>query len=211
LTTHRARTSVSVRVIPSSARLARRERGGERQARVVGRSVVVARATAQAVRAKPRLAGEQPPGAQRDMALHVAKQRERVVERERRRELPAADARAGIHGPREGQRAYQMRRDAQQDPPLAARLEHQRKLAMLQVAHAAVHQPRRPARGAAGEIVLLHECDAQPAERRITGHRGAGDPAPDDEHVEPLLGEGLQLGLPGGGGGAHRQKLERER
>jgi hypothetical protein len=70
-------------------------------------------------------------------------------------------------------------------------------VAVLEVAHAAVHQPRRPARRAGGEVVALDERHAQPARRRVARHPGAGHAAADDEQIEHPVGERAQA--PGGG------------
>ena len=71
------------------------------------------------------------------------------------------------------QRPHEVRREPEQSPALGARLEHQMKVAVLEIADAAVHQPRRAARRTARKVVLLHERDAQPAQRRVAGDAAA--------------------------------------
>ncbi len=79
-----------------------------------------------------------------------------------------------------------MRRDAHQDPSLAARLEDEVELSVLEVAQSAVHEPRRAAAGATGEVLLLDERHVQPAHRRIPRDAGARHAATDDQHVEVI-------------------------
>jgi hypothetical protein len=55
-----------------------------------------------------------------------------------------------------------------------------------------VDQPRRAARRAAREIILLDERGAQSTPRRIARDAGAGDAAADDEEVEGRGAEGVQ-------------------
>ena len=133
----------------------RADRVGQREARVVGGRVVVEGAAAQSGRREAGLAREHAARAQPRVAPHVAKQRQRVVRGESEAELPARNPRARVHGPRERERPHEVRRDVQQTPPLGARLEHEADLPVLEIAHAAVDEPRRAARRAAREIALL--------------------------------------------------------
>ena len=73
------------------------------------------------------------------MASDVPEERERVVQRESGAELPARNSCVGIDGPREGERPHQVRRDSKQTSSLGARLEDEVKMAVLEVADAAVH------------------------------------------------------------------------
>ena len=105
--------------------------------------------------------------------------------------MPAASRQSGIRSPRcsgkdEGQRPDQVRRDAQQDAPLAVGLEHEPEVAGLQIAEAAVHQPARARAGARAEVVLLDQHGPEPAHGRVARHAGAGDAAADDEQVGGL-------------------------
>ena len=90
------------------------------------------------------------------------------------------------------ERPHEVRRGAEQRAPLAARLEHEAEVAVLEVAHAAVDEPRRAARGAAREVVALDERDAEAAERGVARDAGAGDPAADDEEVDVIAGEPVE-------------------
>ena len=67
---------------------------------------------------------------------------------------------------------------------LAARLEHQRELVVLEVAQPAVDQLRRLAAGAAREVALLDQRDAEPAHGGVAGDAGAVDAAADHEQIE---------------------------
>jgi hypothetical protein len=64
---------------------------------------------------------------------------------------------------------------------------------VLEISQASVNEPRRAAGGAAGEVVLLDECDAKTPERRVARDAAAGDPAADHEHVEPLAPQRFEL------------------
>jgi hypothetical protein len=44
----------------------------------------------------------------------------------------------------------------------------------------------RAAGGADGVVLALDQRDAVAARRRVEGHPGAGDPAPDDDDVEAI-------------------------
>ncbi len=96
---------------------------------------------------------------------------------------------------------HEVRRDVEQDAPFPARFEHEMQVAVLQIAHAAVHEPRRPAGGAAGEVLALDEHGPEPAQRGVAGDAGAGDAAADHQQVHGLVGEaGEELGAGGGHG-----------
>ena len=91
-------------------------------------------------------------------------------------------------------RPDQVRRQPVQDAPLPQRLPDQAELAVLQVAQAAVDQPGGAPRGPRGEVVLLHQGHRETARRGVQGDARAGDPAPDHQHVEPVLGHPGQVG-----------------
>src|SRR5690349_6512531 len=69
------------------------------------------------------------------------------------------------------QRPYEMRTFRLQSLSLAQRLAHQPDLAVFQVTQAAVNDARRPARRAAGKIVLLHQ-QSPPARLRTLPRNG---------------------------------------
>ena len=126
------------------------------------------------------------------MVFHVAEHGERIVQEEARAKLPERDTRAAVDRPRESERTHEVRRDAQQRSALAARLEHQMQMPMLEIPDATVHEARRAARRSAREVVSLDECGAESAHRRVARDAGAGDPAADHEHVELLVRESCQ-------------------
>ena len=72
---------------------------------------------------------------------HCGTGRQQVVEPDTGRELPERDPVAPVDREDEGQRTDEVRRDIQQDAPLAQRLEDEGQVALLQVAEAAVDQP----------------------------------------------------------------------
>lgn len=92
-------------------------------------------------------------------------------------------------------------------PRLPQRLEDQAELALLQVTQAAVDQPGGAPRGARGEVVLLHQGHRQTARRGVQGNAGPGDPAPDDQYVEPVLGHPGEVGGAGLGGERQHQQM----
>ena len=76
--------------------------------------------------------------------------------------------------------------DAQQRSALAAGLEDEAEFPVLEIPHATVHEPRRPARRPACEVVPFHQRDAKPAHRRVARDAGTRDASADDEKVESL-------------------------
>lgn len=82
---------------------------------------------------------------------------------------------------------------------------------MLEVANAAVHEPRRSARGTTCEVVPLNQSGAEAAERGIAGDSGSGDAAADDQQVERFGAESVDLlGAPasaGERGEGHARKI----
>lgn len=58
------------------------------------------------------------------------------------------------------------------------------KKAVLEITEPAVNESGGPARGAACEVVLLHERDAQTTQRGIAGNTTSGNSTTDDEEIE---------------------------
>jgi hypothetical protein len=77
-----------------------------------------------------------------------------------------------------------MRREPEQGAALGARLEDQMDVAMLEVSHAAVDQPGRPARRAPREIGFVHQRHGQPARRGLVRDSAPGNAAADHEEIE---------------------------
>src|SRR5690348_7267873 len=127
------------------------------------------------------------------MRADIPKEREGVIERESGGELPLRHARAGVHRPEKLKRTDEVRCEAEQAPAFAARLEDEMEKAVLQIAQAAVDEPRRSARCPTREIVFLHERDTKPAERGVARDAAAGDAAADDEEIELLASEDFEL------------------
>src|SRR4029079_18353346 len=114
----------------------------------------------------------------------VAKCGQGVIHEEAGVELPQRNARAAVDRPGESQRTYEVRRNEHERSSLATRLEHEVQMPMLEVAHAAVHEPRRATGRSTREVVALDERRSEPAHRRLAGDTGAVDSAADHEHVE---------------------------
>jgi hypothetical protein len=85
-----------------------------------------------------------------------------------------------------------VRGDPEQCASLAARLEYEMQMPMLEITNAAVNEPRRPAGRSAREVVSLDERRLETAHRSVTGDAGSGDAAPDDEDVELRLSKSRQ-------------------
>ena len=127
---------------------------------VRGLRVVVGGRAAQAVGAQAGLAPQRLVAAEHAVALQRLVERQRVVGHH-----PHADQRRPALVPlvdrqQERQRVHEVRRDVQQPLALAQRLAHERHLEVLQVAQAAVHEPRRAARRAGADVALVDEQDA---------------------------------------------------
>ena len=118
------------------------------------------------------------------MSADIPEQRENIVQRETRAELPAGNSGAAIHRPGELQRSHQVRRQSQQSVSLGARLEDEMQMSVLEISHTAVNQPRRPARRSTRKITLFDERDREPTEGGVARDRTARDSAADDEDVE---------------------------
>ena len=137
----RARSRTAVRVATRAPWLHRRTGNGQRQAGVVALCVVVARGTGESAGPERRFLPEQGALAEDARPPHIAEQGEELVEPDAGRELPERDPVAPMDRKDEGERPHQVRREAQQDAPLAAGLEDEVEGSLLQVAEAAVHQP----------------------------------------------------------------------
>ena len=81
----------------------------------------------------------------------------------------------------------EMGREVEQARPLGERLADQPEPELLQVAQAAVDEPRRARGGPDRDVVLFDQGRAHPARRRIEEGAGADDPAADDDHVPGLV------------------------
>ncbi len=101
-----------------------------------------------------------------------------------------------------------MRRELEQPPALAARLEDEVQIAVLQVAHAAVDEARRAARSPRREVLALDQRDREAPPGGVPRDARARDPAADDQEVEPAVAEfGDALGAAWDGGSAHGDRL----
>ena len=103
-----------------------------------------------------------------------------AARRGQRGHVPAGDV-----GHEERQRPDQVRRGRpHEDGALAGALPRQADLAVRQVAQPAVHELRRPAAGARGEVGALQQDDGEPAARGVERDPGAGHPAAHDDDVD---------------------------
>ncbi len=92
----------------------------------------------------------------------------------------------------EREQAHQMGGVAPEPLPLPQGLVHEADVAVLQVPQAPVDELRALRRGAAGEVVALHQRRAQATRRSVERHPRPGDPAADHEHVEGRVAQRLQ-------------------
>ena len=88
----------------------------------------------------------------------------------------------------------EVRREVEQPRPLGERLADQPEAELLEVAEAAVDQPRRARRRPGGDVVLLDERGAHPARHGVEERPAADDAAADDDDVPRAVGEGLEIG-----------------
>src|ERR1041385_8219613 len=84
---------------------------------------------------------------------------------------------------RDRQRTYEMRRDSQQGFAFTQRLADKPKLEMLEIAQAAMNEPRRSAGRTAADIALVQEQNFQAAHRCVASDPGAVDTRTDNDHV----------------------------
>ena len=88
-----------------------------------------------------------------------------------------------VVGDDEGQVAHQVRRVLPQDAPFLQRLHHERDVALLEIAHAPVHQLRTATRRALAEVVLLEQQHLVAARGGIDGDPDSSGAAADDREV----------------------------
>ncbi len=100
------------------------DRDGEREPRVVGAGVIIDRAADQAVATQCRLLAKDGLRAESAMAADVPEEREQVIEREARGQLPHRHPRPPVDGPSELERLHEMWRKPKEAAALGARLEH---------------------------------------------------------------------------------------
>ena len=113
----------------------------------------------------------------------------------------------GEHRDEEGEGLDEVGGQAQEALPFGQRLVDQAELLLLEVAEPAVDELRRPRRRTGGEVAPLDERRPQAPPGGVEGHPGAGDAAPDDEHVEGLRAQSLEVQLPLPGVEVHRWRM----
>ena len=96
----------------------------------------------------------------------------------------------------------------QQPRPLGERLADEPEAELLEVAKAAVDEPRRARRRPGGDVVLLDEGGPQPARHRVEERAAADDPATDDDDVPGAVGESAADGR---GAATERDRVGRGR
>ena len=95
-------------------------------------------------------------------------------------------------GIRKGSGRDQVGRVVEQALALGQVLVDEPELPLLEVADPAVDHLGGLRRGARGEVALLDQGGAQTPAGGIERDAGTGDPAPDDQHVERLVGQAAQ-------------------
>ncbi len=150
------------------------------QARVIDPAVGVLEAAGDAG-AEPVLLGEGHPS-RSGQALPPPQV---VVEEEARAQHPGRPQVRAV-GQDEAQRPDDVGGLGQQYLAFAQGLVHQAKLAMLQIAQAAMDQLAAGRGGGAGQVGLLAQRHPQAASGGIDGDAGAVDAAPDDEEIDHL-------------------------
>src|SRR5690606_13024752 len=114
---------------------------------------------------------------------------QRVVEPHPRPELERPDGVAAKDGEEEGEGADEVGRETEEEAALGERLEDEAEVVGLQVAEAAVGEPRGAAAGPLREVARLHQRDVGAAAGRVVRGGHPGDPAADDEEVVAPLPE----------------------
>ena len=113
----------------------------DHETRVVGLRVVVERRAAQRPLPQSRLEPQHGLASEPAVGPHVAERREQIVQPHAGDDLPAGNAGAAVHRKQERQWAHQVGGGPQQHVPLAARLEHEAEIELLEIAEAAVDEP----------------------------------------------------------------------
>ena len=166
---------------------------GQRVAGVVFHPVMEQEAATEPLAPHPRGVGEDLVDREMAVPTAVVSRAEQVVQGH-----PGLVEDAGHQGPAEQGEEQRLDRDqvrseVEHPRALAERLAHQPEPVLLEVAQAAVDEPRRSRRRPDRDVVALHEPDPQPARRGVEGGAAPHDPAADDEDVEGPVGEGRQL------------------
>src|SRR5258708_1031416 len=84
-----------------------------------------------------------------------------------------------------------MGRDLEQHTALARGLEHETEIVLLEIADAAVDEPRGLRRRPAAEVALLDQRGAEAAQRRVAPDPRARDAAAEHEEAHPVRGHRL--------------------
>lgn len=116
--------------------------------------------------------------------------RHQIVKEESRAQLDFSDPRPAVNRPGEAQGFHQVRGNAKEGFSLSYRFVNEVELRILEIPDSTVHEARGPARGAAREVLALEKRYAEAPHGGIPRDPTAGDPAPDDEHVEDFAGKG---------------------
>src|SRR5205814_516944 len=128
---------------------------------VIHLRIVISRPAAQPLLAQLGKLLPQAPEVERSMAMQVAPSGEQVVERQAEPPFPRCHAGTGVEGEDEPEWVDEVRRVVEQDAALVQGLVDQAKIAMLQVAKAAVDELGRDAAGAGSKIPLVEESNAE--------------------------------------------------
>jgi hypothetical protein len=125
---------------------------------------------------------------------------QRGVGPERGAHLPQGHLAPTVGGEEEGNGPHQVRVGAHQEIALAAGLAHDAQVPVGQVAQAAVHELRRTARSARGEVAALDQQRAQPARRGVPQDARARDASAHYQQVDSLARGAAQGVTPTGQG-----------
>ena len=149
----------------------------------------------QTVPAQARELAAQRAGRQRPGAADVRRAGQQIVQQQARPPLPGRDTVSRAERQHEAKRPDQVGSVAQQPAALVQRFVDQVKFAVFEVAQAAVDQLRRHAAGAAGEVALVDQADAQAAQRRVQRHAGASNAAAEDEEVQYAIRQYVDIAV----------------
>ena len=178
----------------------------DRETSVVGRSVVIDRASRESNALQTRFSVQDPAKVESGMPARASSRHE-MVGKEANAQPKPSDTRAAIHRPGKGKRLDDVRRDSQQRLALPYRLANEMKLSVLQISNPAVNEARRTARSATREVVALDQRDPEPAHGGVARHTAAGNPAADHEQIEFFCEEFSHSLLMSGGGVTDQESI----
>jgi len=132
---------------------------------------------------------QETPLAEQPMTLHIASEREQVVQDQPGSELPERYPVGSVVRKGEGEGSNKVGSNPQQYLPLRQGFENEPEVVLFEVAQATVDETARSGTGAGGTIPPVHDDHRHPAHRGIPGNSGAGYSRPHDQQVRTGAGQ----------------------